>query len=131
MLAVLLEAGVPEAEAVRFAGESTANSVFCRRAERACALLAQGVRMPEAVRAIDNSGELQWRLANALRGNGGFIKALAGWHEALDAKAFQLEQTAAQITTAFLVLLNGFIVACIFIGTFLPLIQLLNQATLW
>jgi type II secretory pathway component PulF len=80
---------------------------------------------------LDDSGELQWRLSNALRGTGGFARALTGWHEALDAKAFQLEQTAAQVTTALLVLLNGFIVACILIGMFLPLIQLLNRATLW
>jgi type IV pilus assembly protein PilC len=131
ILAVLLEAAVPEAEAIRFAGESTANTVFRRRAERASALLAQGIKLPEAVHAMDDSGELQWRLANALRGTGGFVKALTGWHEALDAKAFQLEQTAAQITTTLLVLINGFIVACIVIGMFLPLVQLLNQATLW
>jgi type IV pilus assembly protein PilC len=131
MLAVLLEAGVSESESVRFAGEATANNVFRRRAERTSALLSKGIKLPEAVRALDNSGELQWRLANALRGTGGFIKALTGWHEALDAKAFQLEQTAAQVTTAFLVLLNGFIVACIVIGMFLPLIQLLNHMTLW
>jgi len=94
--------------------------------------LAQGVKLPEAVRALDDSGELQWRLANALHGGGrGFVKALTSWHEALDAKAFQLEQTAAQVTTTLLVLLNVFIVACILIGMFLPLIQLLNQASLW
>ena len=131
MLAVLLDAHVPEAEAVRFAGECTANTVFGRRADRACALLAQGVKLPQAVRALDDTGELQWRLSNALRGTRGFARALTGWHEALDAKAFQLEQTAAQVTTALLVLLNGFIVACILVGMFLPLIQLLNRATLW
>jgi type II secretory pathway component PulF len=131
MLAVLLEAGVPEAESVRFAGESTANAVFRRRAQRAGVLLSQGIKLPEAVRIVDSSGELQWRLANALRGTGGFVKALTGWHEALDAKAFQLEQTAAQVTTTVFVLLNGFIVASVFIGMFLPLIQLLNRATLW
>jgi type II secretory pathway component PulF len=131
MLAVLLETGVPESEAFLFAGESTANAVFRRRSERANGLLAQGVKLSEAVRAVDGSGELQWRLDNALHGTGGFVQALTGWHEALNAKAFQLEQTAAQIMSTLLVLLNGFIVACIFIGMFLPLIQLLNQATLW
>jgi type IV pilus assembly protein PilC len=131
MLGTLLEAGLPEAEAIRFAGESTANNIFRHRAERASALLAQGVKLPEAIRALDDAGELRWRLANALRGTGGFAKALTGWHEALDAKAFQLEQTAAQLTTTVFVLLNGLIVACVMIGMFLPLIQLLNRATLW
>ena len=131
MLAVLLEAGVPESECVRLAGESTANTVLRRRAKRASDLLEQGIKLPEAVRVVDSSGELQWRIVNALHGTGGFVKALTGWHEALDAKAFQLEQTAAQVTTTLFVLLNGLIVACVFIGMFLPLIQLLNRATLW
>ena len=52
-------------------------------------------------------------------------------HESLDAKAFQLEQTAAQITTSALVRLNGISVAAVVIGLFLPLIALLEQATLW
>ena len=131
MLATLLEAAVPEAEAVRSAGDSTANAIFRARSQHAAALLTEGVKLTDALRTLDNSGELQWRLANALRGAGGFVRALTGWHEALDAKAFQLEQTAAQITTSFLVLLNGLIVACILIGMFLPLIQLLNRAVLW
>jgi len=131
ILAASLDAGVSEIDAVRFAGECTANKVICRRAERAGRLLAQGVKLPEAMRVLDDTGELKWRLANALRGGTGFVKALTGWHEALDAKAFQLEQAAAQTATTMLVLLNGFIVACIVIGMFLPLVEVLNQATLW
>ena len=131
MLAVSLEAGVPEAQAVRFAGEATANAVFRKRAERAASLLAQGVKLPEALRVLDDSGELKWRLGNALGSTGGFAKALAGWHEGLDAKAFQLEQTAAQTTTTLFVLLNGLIIAAIVIGMFLPLIALLNRIAIW
>ncbi|HWX23257.1 MAG TPA: type II secretion system F family protein [Candidatus Binatia bacterium] len=131
MLAVLLDAQVPEPEAVRLAGESTANLVMRRRAEKVRSRLTEGVRLPEAIRAMDDSGELRWRLANALQRSGSFVRALTGWHEALDAKAFQLEQTAAQITTTLFVLANGFIVACIVIGMFLALINLMNQATLW
>lgn len=131
MLAVLLEAGVPEADALRLAGEATDNTVMARRAERAVLLLKQGVKLPEAVRVLDDSGEWRWRLANGLGRAGGFVRALAGWHDALDAKAFQLEQTAAQVTTTLLVLFNGFIVASVVIGMFLALISLLNRATLW
>ena len=131
MLATLLEAGVPEIEAVQLAGESTANTFFQERSAKVAQLLAQGIKLPEAVRELDNSGELQWRCANALRGSGSFVRTLAGWHEALDAKAFQLEQTAAQVATTILVLFNGWVVACIVIGMFLPLIELLNRATLW
>jgi type IV pilus assembly protein PilC len=131
MLAAALEAGVPEREALGLAGDSTANTVFSRRARRASLLLAQGVSLTEAVRLLDHSGELKWRLANALHDKGDFVKALAGWHEALDAKAFQLEQTAAQTATTLLVLFNGLIVAAIMIGMFLPLISLLNRLTIW
>ena len=131
MLAVLLEAGVPEAEALTLAGEATANSVIRRRAAKAVNLLQQGTKLPEAVRVLDDSGEWRWRLANGLGRAGGFVRALAGWHDALDAKAFQLEQTAAQVATTLLALFNGLIVAGIVIGMFLLLISLLNQATLW
>jgi type II secretory pathway component PulF len=131
MLAVLLDAHVPESEAVQLAGECTANSIIRRRAERIREQLAHGVKLPEAIRAIDDAGELQWRLSNALQRGRGFLSALNGWHEALDSKAFQQEQTAAQITTTGLVLFNGFIIACIVIGLFLPLIALINAATLW
>jgi len=131
ILAATLDAGVPENEAVRLAGESTANRIFTRRAQNVAILLARGVALSEAIRVLDGSGELKWRLANALHGDGDFVQALAGWHEALDAKAFQLEQTAAQTATTLLVLLNGLIVAAIMIGMFLPLISLLNRITIW
>ncbi len=131
MLAVLLDAEVPEPEAVTLAAEATANRVMKRRAATVCRLLNQGTRLPEAVRAMDDTGELHWRLSNALHHRGGFVRALAGWHDALEAKAFQLEQSAAQVATTLLVLLNGAIVASIVIAVFLVIIHLINTANLW
>ncbi|HEY5912748.1 MAG TPA: type II secretion system F family protein [Verrucomicrobiae bacterium] len=131
VLAMLLEAGVPEGEAVCLAGESTANAVMRRRAEEIASRLRQGVRLPQALLALRDAGELRWRMANALQSGGGFSGALAGWHEALDAKAFQLEQTAAQVLTTLLVLINGVLVASIVIAMFLPLIGLINKMALW
>ena len=131
MLAVLLDAQMPESEAILLAADSTANRIIVRRGEKIRVLLAQGVKLPEAIRALDDTGELQWRLANALRRGRDFLSALTGWHEALDSKAFQQEQAAAQITTTALVLFNGFIIAAVVIGMFLPLIALLNHMTLW
>jgi type II secretory pathway component PulF len=131
MLAVLLDAEVPETEAVRLAAQSTGNLAIARRAEKVCALLQEGVTLPKAIRALDNSQELQWRLSNALRRGAGFVHALTGWHEALDARAFQLEQAAAQITTTVLVLVNGVLVASFMIAVFLVLITLINGASLW
>lgn len=131
MLAVLLDAGVPESEAVRLAGEATNNIVMQHRAQRVCALLSRGVKLPEAVAEMGDSQELSWRLSNALRRGRDFLRALAGWHEALDAKAFQLEQAAAQATTTAMVLINGLIVGGIVVALFLALIAIMNEAVLW
>jgi type II secretory pathway component PulF len=131
MLAVLLDANIPEVEAVTLAGEATNNRMFRRRADRVRSLLVKGVKLPEAIHVLDNSKEFAWRLTNALRRGSGFLRALAGWHDALDAKAFQLEQAAAQIATALLVLFNGLIVGSIVTAIFLALIQILNEAVLW
>lgn len=131
ILAVLLDAGVAEADAVILAAESTANRVVIARALEAKEALRTGTRLPEALRVMDASGEFQWRLANGLRHGRSFLAALAGWHDALDAKAFQLEQAAAQITTTALVLINGAVVAVIVIGMFVALVMILNQACLW
>ena len=131
MLAVLLDAEVPEAEAVTLAARSTANLAIIGRAQKVRVLLQGGVSLPDALRALDSSQELQWRLSNAVRRGSGFVRALTGWHESLDAKAFQLEQAAAQLTTTGLVLINGVIVASILIAVFLILISIINQTSLW
>ena len=94
MLAVLLDGGVPEPEAVRLAGDSTANEICRRRSRVVLAALAKGVKLDDAVRGFDDSGEFHWRLRNATHARGGFLNALRGWHESLDARAFQQEEAA-------------------------------------
>jgi len=131
MLALLLDAGVPEGEAVNLAAGATANSIMVDRAEKVTALLCEGTALPDAIHAMDDCGEFRWRLRNALQHQGGFLRALDGWHVALDAKAFQLEQTSAQLITTCLVLVNGVVVGCIAIAIFLALINLINRAVLW
>jgi type II secretory pathway component PulF len=131
MLAVLLDSNVPEVEAVLMAAEATNNAAIQSRAQRVNARLAAGDKLSVAIRTMDDSGELEWRLSNALRRGRGFLSALTGWHEALDARAFQAEQTAAQVTSTALVLFTGFMVACIVIAMFLPLIALIDKAVLW
>ncbi len=78
---------------------------------RVIAALENGVKLDDAVRAFDDTGEFHWRLTNAAHARGGFLNALRGWHEALDAKAFQQEEAAAHIVTSGLVVLNGVLVA--------------------
>jgi len=113
MLALLLDAGVPEEKALTLAAFSTANGVFIRRAEKAAEQLRQGARLTEAVQLLDDTGEFRWRLLNGAHGSRGFFFALDGWRASLDARAFQLEQTAAQTLSTSLVLLNAATVALV------------------
>lgn len=131
LLAVLLDGGVPEAAALELAGKCAANEIFQRRSRRAAAALAQGTLLPEALAALDDRGEFRWRLANAVHAHGSFVKALTGWHEALDARAFQQEQAAAHAVTSALVLFNGTMVALVCIGIFAALISIINAGVLW
>jgi len=131
LLAVLLDAGVPEPEALKLAGEGAANAVFRNRTARAVADLGRGLSLPEAVQSVDDSGEFRWRLRNAAAGHGGFLRALAGWHESLDARAFQLEQAAAHGVTTALVLFSGLFVGAIAISVFMFFVASINQGVLW
>ena len=66
-------------------------------------------------------------LTNATHARGGFLNALRGWHEALEAKAFQQEETATHATTSGLVILNGVVVALIATAMFGMLVQILKE----
>ncbi len=118
MLALLLDAGVPEEKALSLAAFSTANRIFIRRAEKAAESLRQGAKLTEAVQQLDDSGEFRWRLLNGAHGARGFFSALEGWQASLDARAFQLEQAAAQALSTGLVLINAATVALIATGVF-------------
>jgi hypothetical protein len=128
MLALLLDAGVPEEQALKLAAFSTANRIFIRRAEKAADELRQGAALTQAVQLLDDTGEFRWRLLNGARGARGFFAALEGWQAALDAKAFQLEQAAAQTLSTSLILLNAVTVALIAAGIFQFISQLSNAS---
>ncbi|MGD0650764.1 MAG: type II secretion system F family protein [Verrucomicrobiia bacterium] len=131
MLAVLLDAEVPEEQAVTLAAQSTDNQVFIRKGGRVVQRLREGVPLTEAVQAFDETGEFRWRLTNAAHGHGGFMAALSGWHDALDAKAYQLEQAASQVITTSFVILNGCIVGLIAVGVFQALTGVVWEMALW
>jgi type II secretory pathway component PulF len=128
MLAVLLDGGVPEAVAVRLAGDCTANEICRHRAQRVVAALQQGTKLDDAIRAFDGTGEFHWRLTNATHARGGFLDALRGWHEALDAKAFQQEEAATHAVASGLVILNGVLVGLIATAMFGILIAMMRAA---
>jgi general secretion pathway protein F len=123
-LSILLDSETPEPAAIALAAEATANYVFVKRARRALEDLGAGRTLQAALRRFDSAGEFTWRLANAAAQQGGFLPALSGWMEALDAKAFQQEQTASQLITTGLVLCNGLVVGLIAAGIFSVLISL-------
>jgi type II secretory pathway component PulF len=130
MLSVLLDAGVPEIDAVRLAGDCTTNEIFHLCVQRVVVALQQGAKLTDAVRALDDSGEFHWRLTNATHAHGGFLNALRGWHEALDAKAFQQEEATAHVVTSGLIILNGILVGLIATAMFGVLIAVLRGGLL-
>lgn len=131
MLAILLDSNVPEAEAVTLAADCTANRVFQKRAAQVVELMRQGVELPKAIQSMDDTGEFGWRLANCFHSRQGFLQTLIGWHEALDAKAFQQEQAAAHIITSGLVLWSGIFVGLTAVSIFMFLTSLVNEGILW
>lgn len=131
MLAVLLDHGVPEDTAVELAARCADNGVIRLFATQTRGDLKQGVPLTDAVRHLDDAGEFRWRLANAARSTSGFVTALRGWHDALEAKAFQQEQAATQLFTSGLVVANGLIVALLAIGVFQLLTNIINAGVLW
>jgi type II secretory pathway component PulF len=131
VLAILLDAGVREEQAVQLAAQASANDVFVHRAKRVTDKLREGVSLPDALKEIERSPEFQWRWANALRTGRDFFGALRGWHEALETRAFQKEQAAAHAITSFIVVINGLVVGSISAAVFLILISLIEEGTLW
>src|SRR5690606_33188780 len=131
LLATLLDSGMPEPQAVTLAASCTRNSVFQKRAARVVAALQQGQPLTQAMQCLDDTGEFQWRLTNAAHAKQGFLAALAGWHDALNAKAFQQQQAAAHTVSTALVLLNGTFVAMAVISVFAFLISIIDTASLW
>ncbi|HEY3864399.1 MAG TPA: type II secretion system F family protein [Verrucomicrobiae bacterium] len=113
MLSLLLDASLPEDQAIALAARGTANAGFITLGLEAVERLRAGQNLAEALHCFDETGEFRWRLKNAGRGGGRFFQALNGWHEWLHARACQQEQAAAQTISTGLLLLNGASVALV------------------
>lgn len=131
MLGLLLDAQVPESRAVELAARSTGNEIFLRRAHRAVRQLQGGTPLPEALAPLDDTGEFQWRLSNAIRSGHNFFNALRGWFEWLDAKAAQQEQSAAHLLGVGLVMFNGVMVAMFVVFVFRGITSIIEAGVLW
>ncbi len=130
-LALLLDAGTTEQEAILLAAKSSDNYVLMQKAQKAVQQLSEGRKLCEVLQGMLAEPEYQWRMANAFASVRGFGQALHGFEESLDARAFQLEQTFVQVVTTGLVLTNGVIVACVCIGFFQVLTVLTTEVGLW
>ena len=131
MLAVLLDNGVPEAVAVLMAAQSTTNPQLKRKAAVVVAELEQGVELTQALAHLDRNRELQWRLQNAQHHKQTFSKALAGWHQTLDACAYRQEQAIAHVITTALVIGSSILVAIMSWDLFNAMNLLVQEALLW
>ncbi len=131
MLALALDAGIPEPRAVALAARSTANGLFITRAQAVVDALAAGAPLPKAIGVLDETGEFTWRIRNVLQSSGKFVSALAGWHEVLEARAVQQEETVSQAVSSSLVFMNGCAIGLLGASVFLLLITIIQEATLW
>ena len=113
MLALLLDANLPEEQAVSLAAQGTASVAFQSLGREAVEHLRTGMKLPEALQCIDDTGEFRWRLKNAAHGGGCFVAALNGWHGWLHDRACQQEQAASQTVSTGLLLLNAVSVALV------------------
>lgn len=130
-LALLLDAAVPEQEAITLAAASSDNRVLMQKARDAVQQLSEGHKLPETLKGMLSAPQYQWRLANAFTCERGYGQALRGVEESLDARAFQLEQTFVQVVTTGLVLTNGAVVAFVCIAFFQVITALTMEAVLW
>jgi len=128
VLGLMLDAGVAESEAVELAARGTANAILKKKAAAVMAALAAGQPLTEALSLIDARGELKWRFQQAAEGGTRFETALAGWCDALQARADQLQQTGMQLLSVGLLLINALFVGLIVFDLFRVLIQITEQA---
>jgi type II secretory pathway component PulF len=128
---VLGAGGWGEREAVDLAGRSVSHGVVRAYAREVVGKLGGGCSLVEALGVMDGSGELVWRMRNATASRAGFGRALGGWLEVLDARAYQSQQWLSQVLTTLLVVSNGLLVGFVVVAVFQPLIAVIEVASLW
>lgn len=131
LLALALDSGLPEAEAVQMAAEGTGNRIVLRRAGAVVHALSQGVSLEMACTQLWSGPELSWRLGLASRSKGGFHAALRSWWESLEIRAQRQQETASQIAASALVLLSGVSIGSLCFSLLVPLVRIIEQTLLW
>jgi len=116
LIATFLDAGIPEDQALAYAGDAVGDRAMQRRIEIARQRLQEGTSLPEALEVVEKRGGFRWRLRNLADHKTGFADALAVWHRSLEAKATFKEQAAVQVCTTGLILLTGLLVGALAAG---------------
>lgn len=128
LLALQLDAGVREADAVERAARATGNRRIQRRAQRALGDLAAGKTLPEALTRIDSAPGFNWRLRSALGRPGSISVALHHWILDLDEQARARELVAGQLVASGILLTHATIIAAVVVAIFLTLIHFIEGA---
>ncbi|MGY8674188.1 MAG: type II secretion system F family protein [Verrucomicrobiia bacterium] len=127
LLAAFLDAGMPEAEAVRRAADAVNHSYTNSRAKGMLAAMEAGDGLLTATNSFEGCREFQWRYRNAAKAGGNYGESLAGWHASLESLAYYREQRCAEITTAILIVLNGALVGLFAAGIFQFLAHMIER----
>ncbi len=132
MLTILLDAGIPEAEALTAAAKSTGNRAMLGLARRGTKLLEQGYLLPDVLTGLfDNRGELAWRMCNSRHKDSSLSSQIRGWCSFLEASAFRSEQAFAHLMSTAIILCLGALVGLVAIGLFAGLISITTSLALW
>lgn len=133
-LALYLDAGFSEEDALLSAAGSTGNKRWESRSLQAVARLQQGEPFQRVLTSLDEAGEFQWRLRHAFHGIAGtgggparFHAVLQGWTDFLRLRADQLEIKATQLLLVFFTLTLGLLVGLI-CGWLFRLLNLISEA---
>ncbi len=131
LLAVELDLGVPEAEAVMEAAAGTANHLWLERADVVVKALRNGVALPDALDGFRQGPEFRWRLALGLRRSAGVGAALRGWIEGLEERAARNELMAAESFFTAVILSNALLVGLTAVAVIGYLSGTIENGTLW
>ncbi len=121
-LCALLDAGIPESEAVDLACQSVSRPHWNQKRREAQSLMAGGSALPEVLDSVLEDPSLKWRFRNLLHSvsprNPGLHGRLLPWAEMVSRKAAAAASMALDILLMGFIFLYGFIIAAMAFAIF-------------
>jgi len=127
----LLDAAVPEEQALRLAGDFADDCSHQAGVDRAITRLRDGERLTEAIREIAPDPDLCFRLEATSLSGGGFRSAIAGWEEAQQARARFREAAAMDLVYTFFLAYNAACIGITGVAFFASEIKRINTLVAW